>query len=167
VYIRDREIVSDTWRIVGESGEAFERGFVLLPYSEWLDTIAEAKLSPKNIGAWLETSFDFSELVRLPDVLAIKFDQFTDGRGYSLAKIIRGRMGFKGDLFAIGDVTRDQLLDLEKCGFNCFLLREDQDIHDSLEAFEEFNFSYRDSLAQEGIELETTGSKKIRFASGH
>lgn len=167
MYIRNREIVSDAWRIVGESGGALEGGFVLLPYSNWLDAIAEAKLSPKNIGAWLETSFDFSELVRLPDVLAIQFDQFTDGRGYSLAKIIRGRIGFKGDLFAIGDVTRDQLLDLEKCGFNCFVLREDQDIHDSLEAFEEFNFSYRDSFVQKGSELETAGSKKLRHASGH
>jgi uncharacterized protein (DUF934 family) len=167
VHIKNREILSDTWRIIRESEGTPEGGFVLLPYSEWLDAVAEAKLSPKNIGAWLETSFDFSELIRLPDVLAVYFDHFTDGRGYSLAKIIRGRMEFKGDLFAIGDITRDQLLDLEKCGFNGFILRDDQDIHDSLEAFEEFNFSYRDSFVPKGGELETGRSRKLGSASGH
>ncbi|HBZ17983.1 MAG TPA: hypothetical protein DEO41_01160, partial [Betaproteobacteria bacterium] len=73
----------------------------------------------------------------------IHFEQFTDGRGYSLARLVRERFEFQGDLIAIGDILRDQLRDLERCGFNVFVMRPDQDVSESLKAFDEFDVSYQ------------------------
>ena len=57
-------------------------------------------------------------------LIAVEFPVFTDGRGYSTARLLRERYGFKGELRAIGDVLRDQLLYLQRCGFNSFALRD-------------------------------------------
>lgn len=51
------------------------------------------------------------------DVLAIPFESFTDGRGYSVARILR-RQGFEGVLRAVGDNGLDQLFYLRRCGFD-------------------------------------------------
>lgn len=68
-------------------------------------------------------------------LIAIRFPSFTDGRGYSTARILRNRLGFAGELRAVGDVLRDQLYFLHRCGFNAFSLRLDQDPASALDAF--------------------------------
>jgi uncharacterized protein (DUF934 family) len=54
------------------------------------------------------------------------FSGVHDGRGYSLARLLRGRHGYAGELRAVGDVLRDQLYFLQRCGFDSFALRADQ-----------------------------------------
>src|SRR6266498_2660810 len=56
------------------------------------------------------------DVAALP-LIAIDFPEFTDGRGYSIGRLLRDRYGFKGELRAIGDVLRDQLFALSECGF--------------------------------------------------
>ena len=51
------------------------------------------------------------------------FPSFRDGRGYSQAYLLRTRLGWRGELRAVGDVLRDQLYFLHHCGFDAFLLR--------------------------------------------
>lgn len=54
------------------------------------------------------------------DLVAIEFPTFRDGRGYSTARLLRERWGFAGELRAVGNVLRDQLLFLDRCGFDAF-----------------------------------------------
>jgi uncharacterized protein (DUF934 family) len=74
-------------------------------------------------------------------VVAIHFPTFTDGRGYSLARLLRQRHGFGGDLRATGDVLRDQIYLLHKCGFSSFALREDQDPEEALAALRDYSWT--------------------------
>jgi len=53
-------------------------------------------------------------------LIAIDFPQFTDGRGYSTARLLRERHRYAGELRAVGDVLRDQLYLLAECGFDAF-----------------------------------------------
>jgi uncharacterized protein (DUF934 family) len=57
----------------------------------------------------------------------LNFPRFTDGRAYSQAFLLRRRLGFKGELRATGDVLIDQLLQMQRSGFNAAVLRADQD----------------------------------------
>jgi len=61
-------------------------------------------------------------------LIAIRFPAFHDGRGLSLAVLLRTRFGFKGELRAIGDVRPDLLHYLSRCGFDSFELAEGQSI---------------------------------------
>ncbi len=72
------------------------------------------------------------------DLVAIHFPKFTDGRGYSTARLLRERFNFSGELRAVGDILRDQLYFLHRCGFDAFSLRADQDLSAALNAFGDY-----------------------------
>ncbi|MBU2038989.1 MAG: DUF934 domain-containing protein, partial [Gammaproteobacteria bacterium] len=72
--------------------------------------------------------------------------KFSDGRGYSTARLLRERHGFKGELRSVGDVLIDQLFFMNRCGFNSFALRDDQDLNDALAAFATFTVCYQNDV---------------------
>jgi uncharacterized protein (DUF934 family) len=57
----------------------------------------------------------------------LQFPKFTDGRAYSQAFLLRRRLGFQGELRATGDVLIDQLVQMQRSGFDSAVLRADQD----------------------------------------
>jgi len=78
--------------------------------------------------------------------IEVSFPKFGDGRGYSIARLLRERYGYKGELRAVGQITRDLLFFMESCGFDAFELREGEDPHEALAAFEDFSESYQASV---------------------
>lgn len=58
----------------------------------------------------------------------LNFPKFTDGRAFSQAFLLRRRLGFKGEIRALGDVLVDQLAQMERSGFDVAVLRADQDL---------------------------------------
>jgi uncharacterized protein (DUF934 family) len=61
------------------------------------------------------------------DRIDLQFPKFTDGRAYSQAFLLRRRLGFQGELRATGDVLIDQLVQMQRSGFDSAVLRADQD----------------------------------------
>ena len=81
-------------------------------------------------------------------LVAVNFPKFGDGRGYSTARLLRERYGYRDELRAVGDVLRDQLLFLARSGFDAFELREDQEPHAALAAFGELSEQYQSSVTE-------------------
>ena len=75
----------------------------------------------------------------------VNFPKFGDGRGFSIARLLRERHGYKGELRAVGQLTRDHLFFLESVGFDAFELREGEDAAEALAAFDDFSESYQAS----------------------
>ena len=73
----------------------------------------------------------------------VHFPKFGDGRGFSLGRLLRERYGYKGELRAVGHITRDHLLYLERCGFDAFELRDGEDPQEALDGFKVFSVSYQ------------------------
>ena len=108
-----------------------------------------AQLSPPDLV--LEPTDDpavVAGAVGLAAVIAIHFPKFSDGRGYSIGRLLRERYGYKGELRAVGEVARDHLHAMEQCGFNAFQLREGEDPQEALAAFGDFSDSYQATAAQ-------------------
>lgn len=78
-------------------------------------------------------------------VIAIDFAKFSDGRGLSSAALLRKRLAYAGELRAVGDVARDQLFQMARCGFDAFELRDGQDVDDALKAFSDYGEVYQDA----------------------
>jgi uncharacterized protein (DUF934 family) len=57
-------------------------------------------------------------------VVALTFPKFRDGRGYSSARVLRERLGYRGEVRATGEVLRDQWLFMHRCGVDAFEVRE-------------------------------------------
>jgi len=87
---------------------------------------------------------DFANL----SLIAVQFPKFTDGRGYSTARLLRSRFGWTGELRAVGDVQRDQLFYLSRCGFDAYELADTADIASALSAFKDFTEAYQTSVDQ-------------------
>jgi uncharacterized protein (DUF934 family) len=78
----------------------------------------------------------------------VNFPKFGDGRGFSIARLLRERYGYRGELRAVGEVARDHLHNMEQCGFDAFLLREGEDVEDALAAFDDFSEHYQTTVAE-------------------
>jgi uncharacterized protein (DUF934 family) len=78
----------------------------------------------------------------------VNFPKFGDGRGFSIGRLLRERYGYKGELRAVGQITRDHLFFLESCGFDAFELREGEDAAEAVAAFGDFSESYQASPAR-------------------
>jgi uncharacterized protein (DUF934 family) len=64
----------------------------------------------------------------MSQAISLNFPKFTDGRAYSQAALLRGRLGATGPLIATGDVLVDQVLQMARCGFSHAILRADQSL---------------------------------------
>lgn len=73
----------------------------------------------------------------------VSFPKFGDGRGFSIARLLRGRYRYRGELRAVGHITRDHLYYLERMGFDAFELREGEDAAEALAAFTTFSAAYQ------------------------
>lgn len=89
---------------------------------------------------WAETIASDSDRL---DLIVIEFPAFVDGRGYSTAYTLRTRLGFKGELRAVGDVFKDTLFYQQRCGFNAFVVRSDKNIEDALLGLKTFSQPYQ------------------------
>jgi uncharacterized protein (DUF934 family) len=80
--------------------------------------------------------------------VAVNFPKYGDGRGYSIARLLRERYGYKGELRAVGEVARDHLHAMAQCGFDSFALRPGEDAQEALTAFGDFTEQYQATAAQ-------------------
>ena len=86
-------------------------------------------------------SLDLSGVKRID----LQFPKFTDGRAYSQAFLLRRRLGFAGELRATGDVLIDQLVQMQRTGFDVAVLREGVDASAAQRQFDRFAGFYQGS----------------------
>lgn len=149
--IKQRKVVTDSWRLLkpradGSAPPIPESGDIIVSLAVWLDRRSVLLPRPGRLGVWLDGDDEpalIAEDLKNFGVVAVHFPQFADGRGYSLGRLLRERYGWRGELRAIGDVLRDQLPYLSRCGFDAFDLREDQDLQAALSAFDDFSEGYQ------------------------
>jgi uncharacterized protein (DUF934 family) len=145
-------VVPDTWQTI-EDGALLPTlaadAMVIVPLPLLREHRASLEAREGALGVRLGVGDDVADVVAfLPRLalIAIEFPVFSDGRGFSKARLLRERWGFRGELRAVGDVLRDQIFYLLRCGFDAFAVRADKDIHDALLAFDDFSDSYQGAV---------------------
>ena len=73
----------------------------------------------------------------------VNFPSFTDGRGYSIARLLRERFGYRGELRAVGNVLRDQIFYLARCGFDAFEVDASKNAEDAIAGLDDFSVRYQ------------------------
>lgn len=142
VLTRDGTWIADEWSVIRDPAAAVnESEAALLPLTLYL---TQSPLTAR--GVCLSPTDDPAALVPYLDaipLIAIDFPVFNDGRGYSIAAVLRSRYQYRGDLRAIGDVLIDQLFFLRRVGFTSFLLRADQDHFKAVVKLRTFSDAYQ------------------------
>jgi uncharacterized protein (DUF934 family) len=154
--IKGREVVADDWSVLrlaeGDVPESVivPEGKVIVPLTVWLAQ-KESLSARAELGVWIAADERFEALKGESDrfaVIAVDFPKFSDGRGYSIAYNVRKRLGYAGELRAIGDVLRDQLFSMSRVGFNAYATRQDRSIHEALKGLTVFSETYQASVDQ-------------------
>ncbi|MDQ6621620.1 MAG: DUF934 domain-containing protein [Pseudomonadota bacterium] len=149
--IRHDAVVEDDW-IVLDAGSAIDDVHPgvrsIVPLALWT-TARESLLARGDVGVWLgptdEPGVLAADVAELP-LIAVAFPSFGDGRGFSTARLLRQRYGFRGELRAIGDVFRDQLFFMRECGFDAFSVRADLDPEKEIVGLQVFDRVYTHSV---------------------
>ena len=154
----------DVWvRIEGQADpESVAPGAsVLLPLAEWRRAGSQWAERAGAVGVLLAPSDDPADIAGDLDKLAlvaVDFPAFTDGRGYSTARLLRERYKYRGELRAVGDVLRDQLFLMARCGFDTFALHDSVNVDTALTAFGDFSDAYQAAFDRRALFERRSGS---------
>ena len=150
--LRQRKFVEDDWVYLSEQPPGGAEA-VIIPIAEWRDNAVTWKAWRERLGLRIGPTDRIEALASdLPrfELIAIEFPSAGDGRGYSQARLLRTRYGFKGELRAVGAVKQDQVFFMARCGFDAFELAAGEDPEAALRAFDRFSVAYRPRGALSG-----------------
>ena len=144
-------VIADRWTFLAEEAAAgpIPAGPLAVPLAAWTARRAQWLSRRDPMGVWLKPEDDPAAIgtdVDALSVIGVQFPKFTDGRGYSTAVVLRTRLGYRGELRAFGDVGRDQLLLLKRCGFDAFSLAPHRDPEAALAGLDDFSLRYQGSV---------------------
>ncbi len=155
--IKNDRIIDDAWEIIriseGQAPESISLADTptLYPLAVWRAQRDRILANGQLAGVWLQSVDNPESLAGDLDriaVIAIDFPKFTDGRGYSAARLLRERYGYQGEIRAIGDVLRDQLFFMKRCGFDAFTIKNGKDIEEALAGLQDFSETYQGAVDQ-------------------
>jgi len=90
--------------------------YVALPFAEWQARPEWPALALANT----DPVEDLAPHIGRLRLIVLDFPKFSDGRAYSQARLLRGRLGYRGELRATGGVLQDQIAFMLRCGFDSF-----------------------------------------------
>jgi uncharacterized protein (DUF934 family) len=137
--IVDGRRVPDGWTWLREPVEdptALPAGDRIVALASWLAHGERLRALRGRTGVWLAVDEEPEALAGALGglaLVALHFPTAADGRPLSSAVLLRTRLGWTGELRALGDVRRDQLVYLHRCGFDSYLLPPDEDPRGALD----------------------------------
>lgn len=152
--IKGNEVVQDSWELLPKDttlDQLTNTGDIIVPLALWLEHAHALKARDGRLGVWLDSDEEAESIADDLEhfaVIALNFPVFSDGRNYSNARLLRDRYAYKGELRAIGDVLRDQLFYMHRCGFDAYALREDHDAHEAVASLKDFSVVYQAATDQ-------------------
>lgn len=144
--ILDRQLVDDGWKYLDNDDSLMPGVDVVVPLARYKAERELLLAHDAGVGVRIEPGEGVADIVpdldRLP-LVCVSFPTFYDGRGLSYARELRERHRYRGEIRAVGDVHRDVVHGMYRCGINAFDIREDKSIADALIAFGDFSTGYQ------------------------
>ncbi|UJQ95443.1 phosphoadenylyl-sulfate reductase [Mariluticola halotolerans] len=122
---KDGKFIADPWRAWAEDDQPANVRYTHVPLPVFLENRQAFLANPHPLGLLINPGDkveDVAEDVARFASIAVAFPAFTDGRGYSSARLLVERFGFKGELRAVGDVLHDQIPHMWRCGFTALVV---------------------------------------------
>lgn len=145
--IKDQQLIDNTWRFI-EDGAPLASGDITVSLQRWLSEKMQllersgktgVRLVPGDQTDSLRADLDKIELIELD------FPIFGDGRLFSVARLLRSRDAYRGEIRAVGQYLPDQVFYLSRVGINAFDLSSQNDADLVLAAMSQFSVRYQTS----------------------
>jgi len=144
--IKNNAVVDDPWTELDDEAPAPEAVDVIVSLARWKADAPALKARAGRLGVRLaagEAPSEIAEDLDAFDVVALEFPVFRDGRAYSYARLLRERYGYTGEVRAVGDVLRDQVFFMARCGFDAFEASGRLGADELAAALREFSVAYQ------------------------
>lgn len=144
--VKDGRLVDDPWVGLADDAPVPAEGPVFVSLTRFRAERDALLARGAPLGVRLKSSELAPEIgtdAPLLALVAVEFPTFRDGRGYTTARLLRERFGFKGELRAVGDVLRDQVLFMHRCGFDAFEVADEAALEGLKAAMAEFTVFYQ------------------------
>jgi uncharacterized protein (DUF934 family) len=143
--IKDGHIVTNDWRHLGDD-EVLPEQAITVSVQRWKSEKDRLLAGGVPLGLRLNSDDNLEELAAdlgFFSIIVLEFRKFTDGRSFSLARLLRERYGFDRELRARGDFLRDQIFFLSRVGVNAFEPNDSANLQEMLPALQEFSVKYQ------------------------
>lgn len=147
--IKDGRVISDEWTVRDEITDNAVAPRTIVPAAYAVLNAETLFATDREIGVWLAGDAEPAEiapLLKKVPLIAIRFAALNDGRGLSLAVLLRTRYGFTGELRAIGEVHEDVLHYMHRCGIDSYQLPDGHDPTVALAAMKSLTDFYQGSV---------------------
>lgn len=144
--VKNRRPIDDAWTHLEDTDPLPASGPVTISWARWTAERDQIARAPAELGVRIPNTLPTAEIgaeAARFGLIAVHFPNFGDGRAFSQARVLRERYHFTGELRATGNVLRDQLQILQRCGVDAFELPDRALQEDWLAAFDEYDVFYQ------------------------
>ena len=146
--IKDKQIIDNDWAFVADDAEINDTGNITVSLARWKNQQQPLLNRSGNIGIRLKPTDpieDLHDTLSGVDLIELDFPGFGDGRLFSHARLLRSRLGYTGEIRAVGSFLPDQMFYLWRVGVNAFQLANQQQIPLALTCLDDFSVRYQAS----------------------
>ena len=120
---KDGSFFEENWQRVEAIEDLPQSGLVVVPLTQFLGAPEEILARKDAVAVLVEAGDDVEKLTDYLDrlaVIAVDFPSFSDGRGFSAARVLREHLAYRGDIRAVGKYILDQVPLARRCGVSSF-----------------------------------------------
>lgn len=137
---------TELWTTVDAGEPIPATGDILVDPARWVSQGETLRARADKVGVLLQPDDDVLTLEGTVEglaIVAVAFPKFTDGRGYSSARLLRDRLGYTGELRAVGHVLPDQVFYMRRVGFDALELADGKSAETAIAQLETFSVRYQ------------------------
>ncbi len=121
--VKGGQPVADAWLHLEDADPLPGSGAITISWARWLAEREALSRAPEALGVRIPNTLPTAEIgadAAKFGLIAVAFPNFTDGRAFSQARVLRSRYDYAGEIRATGAVVRDQLQFMQRCGIDAF-----------------------------------------------
>ena len=149
IVIDSCKVISDEWQRLDDLATLENSGAIIVSLQRLRDDWSRLQQAECRLGVELDVTDlveDIAAMLPRLELVVLNFGAFADGRAFSQARLLRERFAFVGDIRAQGEVLRDQLSFMQRCGISQFSLLDEEDVDQALGAFNDISQNYQPVL---------------------
>jgi uncharacterized protein (DUF934 family) len=146
--IKDKQLVDNTWTFVDDDSEFGNSGDITVSLNRWESHKQQLAHRSGRTGIRLSPGDHTEELADTlngVELIELDFPVFSDGRPFSHARLLRSRLGYQGEIRAVGHFLPDQIFYLARVGVDAFQLKNKQQVPLALSCLDDFTVRYQAS----------------------
>ncbi|MCK4493853.1 MAG: DUF934 domain-containing protein [Methylococcales bacterium] len=143
--IKDKKLVENNWRYIKDS-EPLTSGDITISLTRWCENQPERQKYQGLVGVRVNSDDNINRLkkdIKTLPLIELHFSVFTDGRGFSHAKLLRDSLNYQDEIRATGQYMVDQAYYLSSVGVNSFQAFDADKLNATLRLLDDFSVHYQ------------------------